>query len=404
MALTDLQIRQLRPRDKAYQCTDGLGLYLEVSPSGARLWRYKYRFMKKQKRLSLGSYPDVSLAEARDKRNEARKRLDAGEDPLAERKREKLVAAFAASNTFGDIGREYIEKQIAEGRSPKTIEKSNWLIRQFALIDERPVTELKPLDILAVLKRLEAHGKYETVMRCRSFASCVFRYAVATGRAEEDPTVVLRGALIRPKVTHYAAIIEPDGVGDLLLAIDNYPGNPISRIALQIVPHIMARPGEFRKAHWSEFDLDAAIWKIPAERMKMRRPHQTPLSKQVIVYLKQLMPMTGPKGFVFPAYHTTKRPMSENTVNQALRRIGYARGEVTAHGFRTTASTLLNESGLWSPDAIERSLAHEDANSIRGIYNRGRYWEERVRMHQWWSDYLDELREKAANRLLTRRR
>ncbi|HWW66108.1 MAG TPA: site-specific integrase [Sphingomonadaceae bacterium] len=201
-----------------------------------------------------------------------------------------------------------------------------------------------------------------------------------------------------PKVTHHAAIIEPEQLGELLLAIDAYSSHAITRLAMPISPHVMSRPGELRMLEWAEFDLDGAVWKIPAERMKMRRPHEIPLSRQVLAYLAELFPLTGPEGYVFPAFHTSKRPLSENTINQAFRRMGYGVGEVTPHGLRTTASTLLNESGKWSADAIERSLAHADANSIRGTYNRGGYWTERVAMHQWWSDYLDELRASAKDK------
>jgi integrase len=392
VALKELQIRHARPADKVTQITDERGLYLEVHPNGSKLWRYKYRYMGKQKRLALGRYPEVGLAEARQRRDEARSKLEAGSDPLLERKREKLVAAFSAANSFGDIAREYIDKRVAEGQSDATTQKANWLLEQLKPIWTFPVSDIKPVDLLAALKRVEAQGKYETARRCRSFAGRVFRYAVATGRGESDPSSILRGALIVPKTKHHAAILDPKQMGELLRSIDAYSGHTITRLAMQVSPHLMARPGEVRMAVWSEFDLEDAVWKIPAERMKMRRPHQVPLSRQVLEYLQQLFELTGPDGYVFPAFHTWKRPLSENTVNQCFRRMGYAAGEVTAHGLRTTASTLLNESGKWSPDAIERSLAHADANSIRGVYNRGRYWDERVAMHQWWSDYLDEMR------------
>lgn len=395
MALKELQIRNIRPADKVTQCTDERGLYLEVHPNGSKLWRYKYRYMGKQKRLAIGRYPDVSLAEARKRRDDARRQLDAGTDPLAERKHEKLVAVFKAANTFGEIAKEYIDKQVAQGQADATTQKANWLLEQLKPIAARPVADLKPIDLLAALKRIEAKGKYETARRCRSFAGRVFRYAVATGRGESDPSSILRGALVVPKVKHHAAILDPKAMGELLRAIDAYTGHKITRLAMQVSPHVMARPGELRMAEWSEFDRENAVWKIPAERMKMRRPHEVPLSRQVLAYLEELFALTGPDGFVFPAFHTTRRPMSENTVNQAFRRMGYAAGEVTAHGLRTTASTLLNESGKWSADAIERSLAHADANSVRAIYNRGRYWDERVAMHQWWSDYLDMLRDGA---------
>ena len=381
MPLTDLAIRALDTQDKVYKRADDRGLYLEVHPTGSKLWRYKYRHQGKDKRLALGRYPEVGLAEARRKRDEARLKVVEGIDPLAERRRKKLVAAYHAANTFGDVAKEYIDKMVAEERALATITKANWLLEQ-----------LKPMDVFAALKRIEARGKYETARRCRSFASRVFRYGVATGRAESDPTAVLRGALITPKPKHHGALLEPEEVGELLRAIDAYVGTGITRIAMQIAPHMMARPGELRKATWSEFDLENAVWKVPADRMKMRRPHVVPLSRQVLAMLFELHALTGPNGYVFPANHTWKRPLSENTMNQAFRRMGYTAGEITAHGLRTTASTLLNESGKWSPDAIERSLAHSDKDAVRGIYNRGRYWQERVAMHQWWSDYLDELR------------
>ncbi|CAN5206794.1 integrase arm-type DNA-binding domain-containing protein [soil metagenome] len=392
MALKDIEIRALKVRDKIYKCSDERGLYLEVHPSGSKLWRYKYSHLGKDKRIALGRYPEVSLAEARRKRDDARQKLNDGVDPLAERKHDKLVALYKAANTFGDVAKEYIDKMVREGRADTTTTKANWLLEQLAPIAANAVADLKPIDVLAALKRIEARGKYETARRCRSFASRVFRYAVATGRAETDPTSVLRGALITPKPKHHSALLEPKAVGELLRAIDAYSGSVMTRVAMQVAPHVMARPGELRQALWSEFDLDGAIWKIPAERMKMRRPHAVPLSRQVVAYLTDIHPLTGPDGYVFPAFHTNRRPQSENTINQAFRRMGYAVGEITTHGLRTTASTLLNESGKWSPDAIERSLAHADKDSIRGIYNRGRYWDERVAMHQWWSDYLDQLR------------
>jgi integrase len=395
VALIELQIRKVCPTDKVTQHTDERGLYLEVHPNGSKLWRYKYRYMGKQKRLALGRYPDVGLAEARRRRDDARRQLDAGTDPLAERKHDKLVAVFNAANTFGEIAKEYIDKQVAQGQADATTQKANWLLEQLDPIAAFPVADLKPIEVLAALKRIEAKGKYETARRCRSFSGRVFRYAVATGRGESDPSSILRGALIVQKVKHHAAILDPKQMGELLRSIDAYTGHAITRLAMQVLPHVMARPGELRMAEWSEFDLDNAVWKISAERMKMRRPHEVPLSPQVVAHLKELFALTGPDGYVFPAFHTFRRPLSENTVNQAFRRMGYAAGEVTAHGLRTTASTLLNESGKWSPDAIERSLAHADTNSVRGIYNRGRYWDERVAMHQWWSDQLDMLRDGA---------
>lgn len=391
MPLTDIKIRSLKSKAKPYKTTDDRGLYLEVYPNGSKLWRYKYLFLGKDKRIALGSYPEVGLAAVRRKRDNIKLKLHEGVDPGAERKREKLLAIYKGANTFGDLAREYIDKMVAEGLAATTTTKAKWLLEQLDSIAEQPIADLKPIDVLAALKRLEAKGKLETARRCRSFAGRVFRYAAATGRAEADPTSLLRGALITPKTKHHSAILDPDAVGELLRSIDAYSGHLITRIAMKLSLHVMARPGEIRQAQWPEFDIDKAVWKIPAERMKMRRPHAVPLSRQVLAYLTELEPLTGPDGFVFPAFHTSQRPLSANTINQAFRRMGYAIGEVTAHGLRTTASTFLNESGKWSADAIERSLAHADADSVRATYNRGLYWDERVAMHQWWSDYLDEL-------------
>lgn len=393
MALKDLEIRALQPKERIYKKADERGLYIEVHPGGSKLWRFKYGYLGKDKRMAFGRYPEVSLAEARQKRDEARQKLRDGIDPLAERKREKLMAHYKAANTFGDVAQEYIQKMIAEGRAENTTAKTEWLLEQLRPLCSQPIADLKPIDVLATLKRIEAKGKLETARRCRSFAGRVFRFGVATGRAEGDPTSLLRGALITPKTTHHAAIVDPAAFGELLRAIDAYPGHRITRLAVQISPHVMARPGEIRQAEWPEIDFLNSVWRIPAKRMKMRRPHSIPLSRQVKAYLAELYELTGPEGFIFPAFHTSRRPLSENTVNQAFRRMGYATGEVTAHGLRTTASTLLNESGKWNPDAIERSLAHADKDAVRGTYNRGAYWDERVAMHQWWSDYLDELRD-----------
>lgn len=393
MPLSDSAIRAMKPEDKRYRKTDQRGLYLEVEPNGSKLWRWKYRYQGREKRIALGRYPDVSLSAARRLQEDARRLLEDGKDPSLERQRERLVASVSAENTFGGVAREYIQiKMVGERRSETTLSKARWLLEQLKPLAPLPVAEIRPAEVLGALRRIEAKGKYETARRCRSFASRVFRYAVATARAENDPSSVLRGALITPKVTHYAALTDPKQVGHLLRSIDEYTGSLVTKIAMQITPHVMCRPGELRQAEWSEFDLDRAVWTIPQGRMKSRRPHAVPLSEQVVKYLLDLQPMTGPTGYAFPAFHTSKRPMSENTINQAFRRMGYTSEEMTAHGWRTTASTLLNESGKWNPDAIERSLAHADANVVRGTYNRGRYWAERIEMHQWWSDYLDQLR------------
>jgi len=316
-----------------------------------------------------------------------------GIDPGVERRCAKLTARFNAANTFGTIAEEYIEhKLVKEGLASVTIAKSKWLLLHLKPIADQPLADIKPAEVFGVLRRLEGQRKHETAKRCRSFASRVFRYAAATGRAESDPAALLAGQLIAPKVKHHAAILDPGKLGELLRSVERFEGAPITRLALQVAPHVMARPGELRQATWDEFDLEAKIWRIRAERMKMRRPHAIPLSEQVVGYLRELQQFSGPEGYVFPAFHTSRRPMSENTMNQAFRRMGYTSDEVTAHGLRTTASTLLNESGKWHPDAIERALAHGDSDAVRGIYNRGQYWDERVKMMQWWSDHINLLR------------
>lgn len=393
MALNDAAIRALRPKNRVFAVADEKGLCIEVAVSGSKLWRFRFRFAGKAKVLSFGRYPEVSLKEARQRRDNARGQLRDGIDPSVERKRAKLTARFNAANTFGTVAQEYIDhKLVKEGRAAVTVEKAKWLLLQMKPIWDQPLVEIKPAEVFGVLRRLEGQRKHETAKRCRSFTSRVFRYAAATGRAESDPAAMLAGQLIAPKVKHHAAILEPRKLGQLLRSIDAFEGAPITRLALQIAPHVMARPGELRQATWDEFDFDAKIWRIKPERMKMRRPHAIPLSEQVIGYLRELQQFSGPQGYAFPAFHTTRRPMSENTMNQAFRRMGYTSDEVTAHGLRTTASTLLNESGKWHPDAIERALAHGDSDAVRGIYNRGHYWDDRVKMMTWWSDYLDRLR------------
>lgn len=398
MALSDVKVRALKPREKLYKVSDDRGLYLEVRPNGSKLWRFRYFLHEKDKRIALGAYPQVGLAEARRKRDDAQRSVDSGVDPVLTRRREKLTAAVIAANNFGDVAKEYIEKITKDGRADATIDKAHWLLKQLSPISKLPIADIKPLEVLAALKKLEKCGNHETARRCRSFASRVFRYGVATGRGEHDPSAILRGALVVPRPTHHAALIEPNDVGMLLRAIDGYEGYAVTKLACTIAPHVMLRPGELRHSVWSDIDWEKEIWSIPASRMKMRRPHSVPLSRQVLAYLKELASLTGLDGYVFPAFHTFKRPMCENTMNQAFRRMGFTSKQVTAHGLRTTASTLLNESGRWSPDAIERSLAHADGNAIRATYNRGRYWDERVEMHQWWSDYLDQLKLTRAQR------
>lgn len=393
MSLTDAQIRSFRAAEKPFKRADAKGLYIEVMPNGSKLWRFKFRVGGKEKRLALGAYPEIKLAEARKRRDEARAKLDRDIDPAMERKRKRLAAKISADDSFEQIANEYIDKMEREGRAPATVSKAHWFLSLLKpAIGQMAISEVDPQFLLAALKKLEAKGNYETAKKTRSFASRVFRYGVATGRAKNDPAAMLNGALITPKAKHYAAILEPSKLGELLRAIDDYSGSPTSKFAMQIAPHVFVRPGELRHAEWEEFDLSQRIWRIPAGKMKARRAHAVPLSDQVVRMLVELRSLTGPKGYVFPAAHTPRRPMSENTINASFRRMGFTKDEVTAHGLRSTASTLLNESGLWNPDAIERALAHGMSDAVRGAYHRGQHWDERVRMAQWWSDELDRLK------------
>ena len=356
----------------------------------------KYRINGKEKKLALGIYPEVGLAEARNRRREARDLLAGGKDPALEKKRNRLRAQMQAGNTFSAIANEYVAKRKYDGSkawAPSTAARCEYLLSLLSgSIGQMPVTDIEPIDVLAAVRRIENQGKLESARRTLQLAGAVFRYAVATARLPSDPTRDLRGALTMPTVTHYGAIIEPERVGELLRAIDGYTGQPISRFALKLAPHVFVRPGELRHAEWGEIDLEGALWTIPASKTKMRKPHLVPLSAQAIVILREVKAMTGPTGYVFPSIRTRSRPMSDNTINAALRRLGYASEDMTAHGFRAMAATLLNESGKWHPDAIERALAHGDSDQVRSAYHRGAHWDERVRMGQWWSDYLDELR------------
>lgn len=394
MALKDAEIRAFQPVDTPYKKADGGGLYLEIFPNGSKLWRWKFRANGKEKRLALGAYPRVSLKDARQRRDAERSKLDDGVDPAIDRKRNKAAALVSAANTFASVAREYIgSKMVREGKADATVSKARWFLEQLEpAIGGMPISDVDPQLLLAALKRLEAKGRFETAKKCRSFASRVFRYGVATGRCKADPAQLLQGALITPKARHYAAILEPAKLGALLRAIDAYDGGPITKAALRIAPHVFVRPGELRHAEWSEFELKDCIWNLPAAKMKARRAHSVPLSKQVLDMLLELRALTGAGKYVFPSAYGASRPMSENTLNASFRRMGFSKDEVTAHGLRATASTLLNESGKWNPDAIERALAHGESNATRGAYHRGLYWDERQRMAQWWSDYLDTLR------------
>jgi integrase len=391
--LTVTQIQALKPGAKAYKIPDEDGLFLLVQPSGALLWRFRFYSHGVEKKMSLGSFPDVSLKDARKLRDSARAKLTDGIDPVEEKRQHKLKAEIAARTTFRLVAEEYIQKIEREGRSPATIKKARWFL---ALLDrdigKRPISAVTPHELLDALKRVERRGHLETAQRLRAFAGRVFRYGFATLRTDRNPADILRGALVVPRVKHHAAIIEPKKVGELLRAIEGYEGRRENRFALQLAPHVFLRPGELRKAEWKEIDFVEKVWRIPAERMKMKQPHTVPLSRQSLYLLESLRALGNRSEFLFPALHTSKRSICENTLNTALRRMGYGADEMTSHGFRAIASTLLNESGLWHPDAIERALAHGERDKVRAAYHRGAHWAERVRIAQWWSDHLDQLK------------
>jgi integrase len=393
MVLTDTAVRLAKAGASDRKLSDSKGLYLLVTATGSKLWRLKYRIDGKEKKLALGSYPEVGLKEARARRDAARRSAQAGIDPSILKREARIAKQTAASNTFGGIAEEFIAKLDAEGKAAVTIAKARWLLTKLSpALGNRPIAEITPHELLAVLKKVERMGQRETARRLRSFSSRVFRYAVATARASIDPAQPLQGALVSPVAKHHAAITDPIAFGKLLRAIEGYSGQPVTKLALRFTPHVYQRPGEVRKAEWTEIDFDKALWTIPAERMKQRQPHRVPLSKQALAILREAAELSGGGRFVFPKLGSPLKPMCENAINGALRRMGYGPDDMTAHGFRSTASSLLNESGKWTADAIERALSHADGNQVRAAYHRGAHWPERVEMAQWWSDKLDSLR------------
>jgi integrase len=392
MPLKDVTLRNARASAKPRKLSDGGGLHILIQPTGSKLWRLAYRFAGKQKTLALGVYPVISLEEARRLRDEAKKLLARSVDPLVQRKADKQAGK---DSDFRAVAEEVIATLEREERAQATLTKKRWLLDfAYPAFGDRPVTEITARDLLALLRKIEGRGLYETARRLRSTCGMVFRYAIATGRAERDPSVDLRGALTAPRVNHRATIIDPKSIGALLRAIDGFDGQPTTLAALRLAAYVFVRPGELRLAEWNEFDLATAVWTISAEKMKMRRPHRVPLARQPLAILRELKQITGDGRWLFPSVRTFARPISENTLNAALRRLGYGSEEMCTHGFRGMASTRLNEMGRWNPDAIERQLAHQEANAVRRAYTHGaEFWAERVEMMQAWADYLDGLQE-----------
>ncbi len=393
MALTDVQIRNAKKSDKPYKLPDGKGLYLYVSAAGGKSWRLDYAYFGKRRTLTLGTYPAVGLADARVRRDEAKRKLSEGLDPSLAKKREQLAVKAAAGNTFGLIADEFIEKLRRDKRAEPTIDKNTWMLKELAKkLSPYPITQISAKDVLDVLSVIEKSGRVESALATRSAIGRVFRFAIATARAENDPTSALRGALQRHVPVSHPALTTRKELGGLMRAIHGYQGWPSLVAALKIQALCFARPGETRSMDWSELDLDNSLWTIPAAKAKMRREHHVPLSRQAIEIIKHMKAVFGDGQHVFPSMISGKKLLSENSMNSALRRMGVGDSEHTAHGFRSSASSVLNESGMFNVDAIEAQLAHVDGSRVRRIYNRATYWDERVRMMQWWADMLDDER------------
>ncbi len=390
--LTDARIRALKAGSPKRKHADGGGLYILIGPDGSLGWRFKYRVDGREKLISFGRYPEVSLAEARERRNDARKLLRQGVDPSAQRK----AARRSAAESFAQIADQYLATQ--SDLAPRTLDKARWQLREYVnpVIGNWPINTVTPKDLLSVIRRIEARGKIETAHKTKELCGRIFRFGVASGLCDSDVAADLGGALRPRPSAHLAAITEPRAVGELLRAIDLYQGQPATRAALRLLPHIFLRSSELRFGTWAEIDFDAALWRIPAGRMKSKREHTVPLSAQSLAILRDLETVTAGGELMFPAIGPKRRPISENTLGNALRLIGYSSDQHVPHGFRTTASTLLHELGFDSRD-IELQLAHADTNKIRGIYNRSERIKERAAMMQAWSDYLDTLRDDKSN-------
>lgn len=391
--LTDIKVRNAKPAGKDAKLFDGGGLYLLVTRSGGKLWQFKYRFDGKEKKLAFGSYPEVSLADARGKRESARRSVASGIDPGEVRKAQRAARVSEVENSFEIVAREWHSRFLSTWTPGHAETIMSRLERDiFPWLGSRPIIEIKPSELLMALRRVEARGALETAHRIRTVCGQVFRYAVATGRAERDISADLRGALPPVAEKHHASITDPAKIAELLRAIDGYQGGFVVRCALQLAPMLFVRPGELRAAEWGEFNLDAGEWNIPAERMKMKQAHLVPLSRQAVEVLRELQGLTGHSRYVFPSGRSLHRCMSNNAVNAALRRMGYNKDEMTGHGFRATARTILDEVLHIRPDYIEHQLAHAVKDPNGRAYNRTAHLAERKKMMQTWADYLDGLK------------
>lgn len=387
--LTAQEVKNAKPESKPYKITDGGGMYLLVTKTG-KYWRYDYRFLKKRKTLALGVYPEVSLKQARELHHTARNNISDGLDPGHLRKASKNAKFQAAENCFESLSWEWFEKQNWTEGHARTV-KGRLKRHILPWIGKRPVGDITAGEVLSVCRRVEDKGAIESAHRVKTICSQIFRYCVASGLCDNDPCRDLVKALTPAKPQNMPTIKDPIKVGELMRAIDGYSGNHVTRAALKLAPLLFVRPGELRQAEWSEIDINQAIWKIPSEKMKMNQTHIVPLAKQSLEIINDIKPLTGDGRYLFPSIRSTVRPMSNNTVLSALRRLGYQKEEITGHGFRAMASTLLNELG-WASKLIERQLAHSDKNTVRAAYNHAEYLAERIEMMQAWADYLDGLK------------
>lgn len=397
MALTNTAIKNAKPKEKQWRLPDGGGLHLLIHPNGSKYWRFKYRYNGKEKLLALGVYPDVTLKRAREKHQEARRQLELGNDPSLIKKAEKRAGKEAASNSFEAIGNEWFEKQ-KHRWSPVHQTKVEWMLSKNLnpWLGHRPIAEITAPELLSVLRRIESRGALETAKRTKQVAGQVFRFAVATGRAERDPSQDLKEALAAPVKKHLAAVTEPKAVGRLLIALDGYEGTPVVRAALKLAPLTFVRPGELRNAEWSEIDLEAMEWRIPGEKMKMGQDHIVPLSDQAVEALQEIYPLTGHFQYVFPSARSPRRPMSNNAVLSAMRRMDVPKEQMSGHGFRAMARTILDEVLGFRVDWIEHQLAHAVKDVHGRAYNRTAHLDKRKKMMQAWADYLDNLRAEAS--------
>ncbi|MEP3629713.1 MAG: integrase arm-type DNA-binding domain-containing protein [Hyphomicrobiales bacterium] len=394
MPLTDVKVKNLKSRDKPYKVSDFDGLFVLVNPSGSKLWRFKYRIYGKEKLLSIGAYPEISLAQAREVRDEARKHVATGNDPSQIKKERRIREMEIHGQTFAKVADAYLTKLEREGRRPATLKKNQWLLAKAnSAFGQEPLSKISSATVLAALKKVESEGHLESATRLRTVIGSVFRFGIANALTENDPTYALRGALARPVVTNRPALLTWTEVRDFVRASREYSGQFTTRIGLELTVMLAVRPGELRLAEWMDFDVDQAVLTIPASRMKNKKIHYVPLSPKTLDLLAQLHPLTGSGKYVLPSLRTNRRPISDGTLNAAMRRMGYSGDEVTAHGFRATFSTLANESGLWNPDAIDKALSHKITSSSReaATYNRSEYWDLRVELVNWWTEAVYEI-------------